>query len=1115
MSWDDFLPLLTLLTSLVPAGIIFLLREAANRTRTVVNLAGATLKLALIGVMLWGVFQGYEHEFRFPVLPANDLVLRADSLAIFFVTLSGLLWFLTTIYAIAYLEGSPHRRRFFGFFSLCVSATVGIALAGNLFTFVIFYELLTLSTYPLVVHRETDAARRAGRVYLAYTLGGGALLLFGAVWLHTYIPSVSFDGGEGLASVDERHHGALQMIFCLLIAGLGVKAALVPLHGWLPEAMIAPAPVSALLHAVAVVKAGAFGIMRVVYDIFGIDLAKDLGLTFPLGILASVTILYGSVRALAQDDLKRRLAFSTVSQVSYVVLGVAIGGPSSTVGGVAHLVHQGLMKVTLFFCAGNLNETLGIHKVSEMRGVGQRMPWTMTAFTVAALGMIGVPPMAGFITKCNLGAGAIEASQFWVLLVLAVSSLLNASYFLPILRTTWFAKARGPGLDRSETPAEPFGGASSVTWPAKRVARLPRMEAVWGLLAPPLATAVFALVAGLFAGAPISPLQWSALVVDRAYDRVIRPPGGLETAVVMTVGGALLLAAILTPLIVACCLPWRRHRRVVLSLASFAALPAVVLAIWGDVGTTLDMPWVLLHMHIGLDATGQTFLLFTSLLWLFAGIYARGYLGDDSRSHHFFGWFLLAMAGNFGLVVSLDMVSFYFCFALMSFSAYGLIVHHQDRGAFRAGRVYIVLVVLGEVALFTGMVFAVMARGSLLFDVGTEAFVADPTRHVTFGLLLLGLGIKAGIVPLHVWLPLAHPAAPTPASAVLSGTMIKAGVLGWLRFLPVGESVFLGWGELCLILGSVTTIYAAVVGVTQSNAKAVLAYSSISQMGLITVGLGAGLLFPLAWPGIFSAIVIYALHHSLSKGCLFLSVGVAQDAAGVSWRSRLVQIGLVIPALAMAGAPLTIGAVAKTGLKESLATLPGEFKLALGVLLPIVSIGTTLLMVRFLQLVWPRPDGGAASPSRSARLGWSALLLLVVSAAWLVPGVTGWGGGVRLLAETGSWTNLWPMCLGVVLAWGGWQLLRFRRTTSLPSIPAGDLLILGLRAARSATVGLRLMKVAVSRIQVSLSPHPDLWVDAARWRMFLQTTEGSLARRPWIGVALLILIAASLFLRGA
>jgi multicomponent Na+:H+ antiporter subunit D len=282
----------------------------------------------------------------------------------------------------------------------------------------------------------------------------------------------------------------------LLIAGLGVKAALVPLHGWLPQAMVAPAPVSALLHAVAVVKAGAFGIVRVVYDVFGVEFAAGLGVMQPLAWLAAFTIVYGSIRALFQDDLKRRLAFSTVSQVSYIALGVAIAGPIATIGGIVHLVHQGLMKITLFFCAGNLAETLGVHKISEMNGAGRRMPWTMAAFTVGAFGMIGAPPIAGFISKWYIGLGALNTGQGWVILVLAGSSLLNASYFLPILHRAWFR----------EPPAE---------WPHEHDFG-PR-ETAWALLLPPVITALLALGAGLLASVPFSPLEWARLIARREF----------------------------------------------------------------------------------------------------------------------------------------------------------------------------------------------------------------------------------------------------------------------------------------------------------------------------------------------------------------------------------------------------------------------------------------------------------------------------------------------------------------------------------------------------------------------------------------------------------------------
>jgi multicomponent Na+:H+ antiporter subunit D len=496
MTFEAWVPLLAVLSSLVPGLWIFVLAEERVVARTALNLAGAFLKVGLVVLMMWGAYHELQYEFRMPLLPQIDLVLRADALGLLFVSLSSVLWLFTTIYAIAYLEGAPHRSRFFGFFSLCVSATIGIALAGNLFTFVIFYELLTLSTYPLVVHRGTEAALRAGRVYLRYTLTGGAALLLASVWLYGLVGPLEFDEGASLARLGEQSRGTLVAIFWLLVAGLGVKAALVPLHGWLPVAMVAPAPVSALLHAVAVVKAGAFGIVRVVYDVYGIRFSDSLGVTTPLAVVAGITIVYGSARALFQDDLKRCLAFSTVSQVAYIVLGVAVVGPSSTLGGLVHLVHQGVMKITLFFCAGNMAETLGLHRISEMNGVARRLPWTMAAFTVGAFGMIGVPPMAGFVSKWYLGLGAMEAAQPWVIGVLAVSTLLNAAYFLPILHAAWFKEPEGPWHDDRS-----FG------W----------LETHWALLMPPLVTAFLVLGTGLLAATPFSPLQWVKLIVERAY----------------------------------------------------------------------------------------------------------------------------------------------------------------------------------------------------------------------------------------------------------------------------------------------------------------------------------------------------------------------------------------------------------------------------------------------------------------------------------------------------------------------------------------------------------------------------------------------------------------------
>ncbi|MHC1768117.1 MAG: proton-conducting transporter membrane subunit [Verrucomicrobiia bacterium] len=483
-----------LLSSFLTGSVIFFLREESHRLRTWLNLLGAGLKLVFVGALLRGIYYGGQYSLSFDFLPGIQFALGADANSVLFVTLSSFLWFWTTLYAVGYLEDSPHRSRFFGFFSLCVTATTGIALSANLVTFLVFYELLTVSTYPLVVHRGSAAAMRGGMIYLTYTLVGGTLLLLAVAWLYQITGSVAFSERGFIQAQLETHRGELQIIFLLFMLGLGVKAAIVPLHGWLPEAMVAPAPVSSLLHAVAVVKAGAFGIVRVVYDVYGLQNAAQLGVLEPLAIAAGVTIVYGSVQALFQDELKKRLAFSTVSQVSYIVLGVALPGPAAGVGGLVHLVHQGLMKITLFFGAGNYGETLGIHRVSELNGVGRRMPLTTAAFSLAALAMIGVPYLAGAVTKKYLKLGAEQSGAEWVEWVLLASSLLNAGYFLPILWRAWFKRP-------------------PLVWPCEH--HIGRLETHWMLLLPPLVTALLVIWAGVFAESAISPLAWVKLIAAR------------------------------------------------------------------------------------------------------------------------------------------------------------------------------------------------------------------------------------------------------------------------------------------------------------------------------------------------------------------------------------------------------------------------------------------------------------------------------------------------------------------------------------------------------------------------------------------------------------------------
>lgn len=481
------MPVLILMTSLVPAVLTFFVSDDRRSLRNALNLGGAVLKLGLVAFMLREVAGGTVYESRLEFAPGLFLLLRIDALALLFLSLSAVLWFLTTIYAIAYFGAKPELSRFFGFFSLCVAATTGIALSGTLISFFIFYELLTLSTWPLVVHKRDGKSLAAGRAYLSYAMPASAVLLAAIVWLESAVGPVEFTVPADLRALDDTR---LRVIFAMFVTGLGVKAALVPLHGWLPQAMAAPAPVSALLHAVAVVKAGAFGIMRVVFDVFDVDLLSDLGATAPLAMLASATILWGSIQALRQEEIKKRLAYSTVSQVSYIVLGIALGGPFAVIGGLAHLVHQGLMKITLFFCAGAFDNQAGITRIDALDGIGVRMPWTAACFSIGAMGMIGLPPTAGFVTKIYLGVGALQSGAPWAVAVLTVSTLLNAAYFLPLVYRIWFLEA--------PPKARPVEGSVMLVGPA-------------------VITALASVAAGVLAGAGFSPLSWATLIAEQEY----------------------------------------------------------------------------------------------------------------------------------------------------------------------------------------------------------------------------------------------------------------------------------------------------------------------------------------------------------------------------------------------------------------------------------------------------------------------------------------------------------------------------------------------------------------------------------------------------------------------
>lgn len=543
--------------------------------------------------------------------------------------------------------------------------------------------------------------------------------------------------------------------------------------------------------------------------------------------------------------------------------------------------------------------------------------------------------------------------------------------------------------------------------------------------------------------------------------------------------GLVLVPALPLAMILAWCMPGWRCR--IECWTPWAALPALLLALSGAQGVTVHLDALLFGTVLALDELSRVFLAFTALLWLGAGFYSRGTLIGDERASGFRLLWLATMAGNFGLILARDLASFYASFALMSFAAYGLVIHDRSHSALHAGRVYLAMAVIGEGLIIAGLLLAAGASAApqapLLSDL-PAAIAASSSRDLTIACLIAGFGIKAGLPLLHLWLPLAHPVAPVPASAVLSGAMIKAGLLGWLNTLPLGVLALPQWGSALIAVGFVAAFGAAAIGIHQRTPKTVLAYSSVSQMGLITVGVGAGLHQPALWPALAPAIALYALHHGLAKGALFLGVGIAPalaDLQGV--RRRALWVVLALPGLALAG-PMVSGAAAKISLKTALAAgiVTPTWWQHLPLLLSLAAIGTTALIARYLWLLGlalqaPARSARRAAPVAAQWLGWGVVLAASVAGLILLPWVPVPAGLPPDLAYLPD--LVWPVLPGAALA-----LFAARRLHAWP-LPAGDVLVPLLRLIRAAAaLATRIINgvhasVAQPRRQAAQTPAPD------------------------------------------
>ena len=543
---------------------------------------------------------------------------------------------------------------------------------------------------------------------------------------------------------------------------------------------------------------------------------------------------------------------------------------------------------------------------------------------------------------------------------------------------------------------------------------------------------------------------------------------------------------------------WRE--RLPLCLAP-AAVPALVLGLTQAETLTLELPWLLTGLEFGMDGFRRTFVVLSGLLWTLAGAFAVPYLRDDPRKGEFAVFWLLTLAGKLMLVLAFDLVAFYTGFALMTFSGYGLVVHNRTAQAIHAGRIYLVMAILGEAALLAGLFMVGFEADTLALAEIPLTVAESERRNLLVGLFIVGFGVKAGLALLQLWLPLAHPVAPTPASAILSGVMIKAGLLGWMLVLPFGELALTGWGTLLVLLGVLGSLGGAMIGVTQTSDKAVLAYSSVSQMGFLVMLLGVALVVPDSAPMLLAGVAFYALHHGLAKGSLFFSTAAMARPGGIS--GAVFWMMAVWPGLTLMGLPLTSGAAAKIQVKYTLPESSPDFWIGPWVewLLMLGAVGTTVLVARFLVCL-SRSSSGRA-PDTWLWIIWLALIAVSAVGVWLLP----LPAGIELDAGMGpaALELLAPMVVGALFV-----LLAWYRPVPV-RIPPGDLIVMVERLVRRADQRLVL---SADRLEF----HSELWQQRARaaaqrvagWNPIMVRIEQIMRRKAvWLFIALLLVLWAA------
>jgi formate hydrogenlyase subunit 3/multisubunit Na+/H+ antiporter MnhD subunit len=955
------LPMIVGIPFLATACIIFL--NHRPDAREAVSLISAVLIFLLCILALPSAFAAQPvTTAALIVLPGLSLQFTADALGLLFACLASFLWIITTVYNIGYMRGRKEhaQTRYYACFAITIGSVMGVALSSNLFSLFVFYEILAIAAYPLVAHTETAEALAAGRKYLIYTQAGGVAILAGMMTLLGMGCPLDFVAG-GNPGITLLLPEFARLAFLLLMAGLGVKAALVPVHGWLPSAMIAPTPVSGLLHAVAVVNTGVFGLFRLMWYVYGPQMMVGLGLRNLVIAVAVITIIVGSLLALRQDDFKLRLAYSTVSQLSYMVLGAAVLLPAgmtgvddawraaAVIGATYAFTAHALGKLTMFFVAGAVAVETGITKISQLDGIGRKMPYEFFAFTLATLSMVGLPPMAGFIAKwyLSLGIGAGYTGEWWMLLVLVAASVLNLAYFLPVIMRAFF-----PPCERN----------------------LPSVR--WTLRGPVFVTAAGTLLLGLWTVSPYSPFALCMQVASGVTGAAALVTGTFASG---TAVPPFLIFFIGAPFVLVAS---GRVRQALLALLGGLALADVLFLPGGYLAGPVAggvMQWNLPFMGFALTLlrvdslsymTGVIFAIITFLALLYAAAVAPPRL-------HLFA--LLYAGASLGVVFAGDWITLLFFWELMAVTSTFLI--WQEAGeAIGAGYRYLLFHGFGGTLFGAGLALLFIGAGSPV--VGPLAGIPDATYQLWASVLIvLGIGVNIAFIPLHTWLPDTYPRAHVAASVFLCVYTTKAAVYLLARVQPGTEYI--------AFMGALMAVFGVAFAVFQDDMRRLLSYHIISQIGYMVAGVGI-----LGWLGTADAIgqlgldggMAHVFNNLLYKTLLFMAVGVIVWKTGENLLSRVgglqkkmpvTAVAYWVAAFSIAGIPLFNGFVSK-GMVLAAAE---QTSVWLWVLLEIASFGTFISFLKLGYFAFLRDgDIAAADPPplmQAAMLGAAALCIVI------------------------------------------------------------------------------------------------------------------------------------------